>query len=100
MFALRITIKTDKLTHLWGSVGKFQSGISQSVQRLVHGLDDATVVPSLFSIRQALCSMCSNGLFPVVKRPGNEADRSYPTTAKVQMNGAIPPLQHTPLWHE
>ena len=44
--------------------------------------------------------MCINWLLPGVKRPGNEADRSYPTSAKVQMNGAIPPLQHTPLWHE
>ena len=44
--------------------------------------------------------MCINGLFPWVKRPGNEADRSYTTNAKIQMNGVIPPLQHTPLWHE
>jgi len=44
VFALRIAIKTDKLTRFYGSVGKFEAGISQPVQRLVHGLDDATIV--------------------------------------------------------
>jgi hypothetical protein len=32
------------------------------------------------------------------KRPGRESDHSAPTSAEVQMGGAISLLQHTPSW--
>jgi hypothetical protein len=37
-------------------------------------------------------------LSPRVKRPGNEADHSPPSSAEVKNVGAIPPLPHTSLW--
>jgi hypothetical protein len=36
--------------------------------------------------------MGTRGSFLGVKRPGREADRSPPSSAKVTMHGAIPPL--------
>jgi hypothetical protein len=38
------------------------------------------------------------GLFPGVKRPGNEADHPPPSSAEVKNGRAIPPLPHTASW--
>jgi hypothetical protein len=64
MFALRIAIKTDKLTHLDGSVGKLQAAISQSVQRLVHGLDDSMIVVR-FPTQAIYCPLLQNAKLAV-----------------------------------
>jgi hypothetical protein len=37
-------------------------------------------------------------VFPGVKRPGREADRSPPSSAEVKNGGSMPPLPHTPSW--
>jgi hypothetical protein len=36
---------------------------------------------------------------PWIKRPRREADL-YPSTAEVKNGGNIPPLHHTPSWHD
>jgi hypothetical protein len=36
---------------------------------------------------------------PGIKWPGEEADHSPPSSAKVKNGGAIPPLPHTSSWH-
>jgi hypothetical protein len=34
-----------------------------------------------------------------IKRPGREADQSSPFSAEVYIDGTMPPLPHTSLWH-
>ena len=42
---------------------------------------------------------CVTGtLSPRTKRPGREADHSSPSSVKVQMNGAVPPIHHMAVW--
>jgi hypothetical protein len=41
----------------------------------------------------------SGAHFPVVNRPGREADDLLSSGAEVNNNGAIPPLPHMPSWH-